>query len=431
VSLGGIFMTTNYANLTNWAFPANATIAPGEFKVVFADGLTNLSTAAELHASFTLSAGTGSLALSRLTNGQVQVLDYADYSLLPANRSYGSQPDGQSFDRSQFFYATPGASNNIASAPLTVCINEVMAGNTQTLANPVGGKFDDWFELYNYGTNSANLQGYYLTTNLGNKTFFEIPSGYTIPPHGFLLVWADKKSTNGTPDLHVSKFKLTKSGTSIELFGSDGTLIDSITFGAQTSDVSLGRYPDGGIGLVFMTTPTPRTNNVEPNTAPTLEPITNRTIVLGQTVAFTAIATDPQSPQQTLTFSLTSNTPAGALIDPATGVFTWTPAVAPATNTITVTVTDNGSPQLSASQNFTIAVVPVPQLSAAVLMSDFKIIFSWPSVSGLNYQIEYKDDLSDTAWIPLFEAKAGTGETLSVSSNLDASQRFFRMRIVH
>ena len=42
--------------------------------------LTNLSTTNELHTSFTLSSGTGSLALTRLaTNGQQQVLDYVDY----------------------------------------------------------------------------------------------------------------------------------------------------------------------------------------------------------------------------------------------------------------------------------------------------------------------------------------------------------------
>jgi hypothetical protein len=112
VALAGLYLANSYANLTNWAFPANAAIAPGEFKVIFADGQTNLSTASELHASFVLSAGSGSVALSRRYNGQPQVLDYVNYAGVPANYSYGSFPDGQSFYRQAFFYATPGSTNN-------------------------------------------------------------------------------------------------------------------------------------------------------------------------------------------------------------------------------------------------------------------------------------------------------------------------------
>ena len=48
-------------------------------------------------------------------------------------------PDAQSFDRQEFFYVTPGATNNATSPPLTVAINEWMAGNTHTLHDPVDG----------------------------------------------------------------------------------------------------------------------------------------------------------------------------------------------------------------------------------------------------------------------------------------------------
>ncbi|MEI9960361.1 MAG: hypothetical protein WDM76_04285 [Limisphaerales bacterium] len=34
---------------------------------------------------------------------------------------------------------------------------------------------------------------------------------------------------------------------------------DIITFGAQTSDISQGRAPDGSTNIVFMTVTTPRT----------------------------------------------------------------------------------------------------------------------------------------------------------------------------
>ncbi len=99
VALTGLFLTGNYTNLTNWAFPSGAVISPGQFLVVFADGQTNLSTLSQLHTSFALGGSNGSLALSRLFNGQPQVLDYVNYTNLPPNWSYGSLPDGQSFVR--------------------------------------------------------------------------------------------------------------------------------------------------------------------------------------------------------------------------------------------------------------------------------------------------------------------------------------------
>src|SRR5439155_3828 len=50
--------------------------------------------------------------------------------------------------------------------------------------------------------------------------------------------------------------------------------------------------------------------------------------------------------------------PAGVTMDTNTGVITWTPTEAqgPSTNTITVKVTDNGTPALSATNSFTVVV---------------------------------------------------------------------------
>ena len=86
---------------------------------------------------------------------------------------------------------------------------------------------------------------------------------------------------------------------------------------------------------------------------------TNLTVNTGETVTFSASATDADFPAQTLTFSLDTNAlPAGAAINAATGAFAWTPTSSqgPSTNVITVRVTDNGPGALSASQNVTIVV---------------------------------------------------------------------------
>ena len=112
VSLNGIYLANNYTNLLQWPFPTSATIAAGQFEVIFADGETNLSAGNELHANFVLPPALGSLALSRIYNGQAQVLDYLNYANIPANCAYGSFPDGQSFSRQVFYYPTPGGTND-------------------------------------------------------------------------------------------------------------------------------------------------------------------------------------------------------------------------------------------------------------------------------------------------------------------------------
>jgi hypothetical protein len=97
---------------------------------------------------------------------------------------------------------------------------------------------------------------------------------------------------------------------------------------------------------------------VAPNLSPTLAPITNRTVREGESIRFTVEAADANRPAQNLEFRLGSGAPAGAAIDPITGVFTWTPdeAQGGTTNFIGVIVTDDGTPPLSAGQVFQVVV---------------------------------------------------------------------------
>jgi len=66
----------------------------------------------------------------------------------------------------------------------------------------------------------------------------------------------------------------------------------------------------------------------EVNQAPALVVGTSQTVSLGQTLTFTALGSDADIPVQTLTYGLSGAVPAGATINPATGVFTWTPTAA-------------------------------------------------------------------------------------------------------
>jgi hypothetical protein len=95
----------------------------------------------------------------------------------------------------------------------------------------------------------------------------------------------------------------------------------------------------------------------EVNSPPSLTVPANQTINELATLSVSASATDADIPANTLTFSLVLP-PAGLSINPNTGAINWTPTEAqgPSVNTITVVVTDNGSPPLSSTNSFTVTV---------------------------------------------------------------------------
>jgi hypothetical protein len=105
--------------------------------------------------------------------------------------------------------------------------------------------------------------------------------------------------------------------------------------------------------------------------APVLAFIGNQIVDEGATLTFTASASDPDLPAQTLSFSLadgaTGSVPGGATITPG-GVFSWTPTEAqgPGVYTFDVVVTDDGNPAMSGTEQVTITVDEVNQLPVAV-----------------------------------------------------------------
>ncbi|MBL9167083.1 MAG: putative Ig domain-containing protein [Verrucomicrobiales bacterium] len=96
----------------------------------------------------------------------------------------------------------------------------------------------------------------------------------------------------------------------------------------------------------------------EVNQAPSLNAIPLQAALVQTTLVVTNSATDPDRPAQEFFFSLGAGAPRGARIDRNTGVFTWTPSAeyARSTNQVTIQVTDNGAPSLTASQPLRIIV---------------------------------------------------------------------------
>ncbi len=130
-----------------------------------------------------------------------------------------------------------------ASSP--VVINELMASNTQSLADPQGEN-DDWIELHNVSDAVVNLSGMYLSDNRTNPRKWQFPDGTQIGPGGYLIVWADEDG-NAEPGLHAN-FKLSRNGEIVMLIDTDqrdNQVLDLIEFKVQGEDVAFGRVPNG------------------------------------------------------------------------------------------------------------------------------------------------------------------------------------------
>lgn len=123
-----------------------------------------------------------------------------------------------------------------------IVINEFMASNDSlSVIKDEAGDTDDWIELYNNTNQEIDLSNAYLTDTISRPKKWAFPLGTKIAANGYLIIWADED--DGQPGLHAN-FKLRKAGEFIMLTDKDMTL-DSLSFGAQTTNQSFSRIPNG------------------------------------------------------------------------------------------------------------------------------------------------------------------------------------------
>jgi hypothetical protein len=246
-------------------------------------------------------------------------------------------------------------SNSIfGNGGLGIDLKEVGSTPDGPTANDVGDLDDGSNDLLNYPViTSAQTAGntVYVDFDLDAPAgwhrieFFTNPSG--VDPSGY-----------GEGELFVSSVEVYHDGS--------GVLSFSHSFAGSAGDdlsATTTYCPDEDCPTYLETSEFSATEEiVVGNEAPLLDPIADPTVDEGTQVSFTAVATDPDT-SDTLTFSLTG-APAGASINPDTGVFTWTPTEAqgPGSYNFGVVVTDDGTPaNLSDTQPVTITVNEVNQ----------------------------------------------------------------------
>jgi hypothetical protein len=146
-----------------------------------------------------------------------------------------------------------------------------MAVNDNTVQDPQGD-YDGWIELYNGTREPVSTAGMYLTDDFSVVDKFALPDT-VLPDGGVLLIWADEDTGDGP--LHAN-FQLGASWGQIGVVGADLTFMDSLTYGLQETDISYGRYPDGGDYWTSFVVPTPGSPNyVPPNQPPAISGTTH------------------------------------------------------------------------------------------------------------------------------------------------------------
>ncbi len=146
------------------------------------------------------------------------------------------------------------ASLSSVSAQLqtSVRLNEVFANNVSVADN---GLVVDWVELHNTSASPVNLGGAALSD--GGNTF-TFPGSASIPANGFLVIYCNPLSGASVTN---TGFGLKANGGVVTFISSLGNVEDSISYGIQAADFSIGRVTDGS-GAWVLTQPTPRAANV-------------------------------------------------------------------------------------------------------------------------------------------------------------------------
>ena len=151
-----------------------------------------------------------------------------------------------------------------AEAEPRIVINEILASNNRTYSDE-DGDYEDWIELYNAGSDTADLSFHGLSDDYDRPFRWTFPEGVLLAPGDYLLVWAsgkDRRDFDG--ELHTS-FSIAQAGEEVLLTHYEtGERIDHVPPTRIPSDISYGRYPDGTDNWHFFNFPTPASPNRQP-----------------------------------------------------------------------------------------------------------------------------------------------------------------------
>lgn len=142
-------------------------------------------------------------------------------------------------------------------ATSSLVINELMSNN-ENIAVDASDEYEDWIELYNTTSSPISTKGLHLTDTSGILHKWTLPN-IVINPDSYYIIWADEDGSQGQ---HHANFKLSNLGEKLILSNSDSSIIDSVSYLAQSLNISYARLPNGTGSFSFSTPTFNKNNNV-------------------------------------------------------------------------------------------------------------------------------------------------------------------------
>lgn len=245
IDLSGMMLSDDPTFPAKYLFPAGTAIAPGEYLTLYADAN---STSPDVKLKFGLN---GSGDAIYLFAADETIVDQVTFGVQIPDLSIGRLADG-TWALTQ---PTPNSVNlrKPMGDPSRLVINEWLATSDRLLG-------EDFVELYNPDPLPVSLAGIAITDN-----YFAAPRAHEFAPLSFVagggygVFLAEGDSTQGAD--HLS-FKLSAWREALMLVDAASKPIDVVLLGAQSTDVSEGRSPDGGDTYQYFTVPSPGLPNL-------------------------------------------------------------------------------------------------------------------------------------------------------------------------
>ncbi len=242
VALRGVFVQT-----ATQLFQVNALafVAPLGWVQMLADEMPGGS-----HLDLKLDATGTSVSLR---DGANAVLDSVTFGAQAQSVAAGRLPDGATTIVAFPGTASPGAANYVSGGYSGPVLNEILARNVAGDLAPWGNR-SDWIELVNPGASDFNAGGIKIGPSGNAGAAWTIPAGTNIPAGGVIAIWCESlqpASTAASPTLNTG-FVLDEVSGAVFLFDAAGRIVDSIQWGFQIPDRSIGR--DSGVWKLLAAT---------------------------------------------------------------------------------------------------------------------------------------------------------------------------------
>lgn len=243
VALRGLYFGTSNAL---FQYQALSFVAPRGHAQLFAEELPGAN-----QLEFKLPASGGTIALFDPAAVELNRVHYGPQTV---GVSAGRLPDGSVNLTSFPGSASPGATNYVLVYTGPV-LNEVLARNDHAVLAP-WGEYADFVELFNAGGSAVSLAGMALGKSANYGSAWKFPAGTTIAAGGYMIIWCDRDRAASTSAAgpHNTGFTLSGEGGDVVLFNAAGQPVNTVGYGFQVEDRSIG-LTAGGWRLLAAPTP--------------------------------------------------------------------------------------------------------------------------------------------------------------------------------